>query len=106
MTFASEIEELIEGAKIEAVVIGAFGWGYSGDEHRVPEDLTGVVLAWETARPLLDYDYDSGYGSPNCHAVAIYTADHVFMVSQYDGSTNFFKVERNPVPHMPEMPGG
>lgn len=107
MTFASEIKEYIAGAVIEAVVIGEFGWGgYKDDKERIPHNQYGKVLTWDDARPLLDYKYEGGFGAPDCHAVAVYTKDHVFMVSQYDGSTNFFKVERNPIDHMPEMPGG
>lgn len=105
MTFANEIEEVVTG-EIIAVVIGEKGWSGYGDEHGLSDEHKGKVLTWLEARPLLDYDYDKGYGAPDCHAVAVYTEDEVIMAYQYDGATGLFTVKRNPVPHSPEMPGG
>lgn len=106
MTFAKDIENAAGDERIIAVVIGEKGWDGYGDEYGVSSSDKGKVLDWDTARPLLEYDYDRGYGAPDCHAIATYTDTKVIMVYQYDGSTGFFAVERNPVPHLPEMPGG
>lgn len=108
MTFASDIQSQLLGADVEAVVIGEFGWGggYKEEGKEIPADKTGVPLSWAEAYPLLDYDYDEGYGAPECHAIAVYTADQIVSVSQYDGATNFFTIPRHPGNFQPDMPGG
>lgn len=112
MTFAEEIETEAEGP-IEAVVIGWGGWSSEDDDEPFgleafePYDWPrNVVLKWDEARLWLDREYDSGYGSPSCPAVTIWTASKVGWVTQYDGSTRLSWVHRNPVDHVPEMPGG
>lgn len=116
-SFAADIEASAEGEPIEAVVIGAFGWGgWSEDPDDlaygeesvpfIPWDRRGVVLPWEEARPLLDYQYDNGYGAPGCHAITAWTPSKVLFVTQYDGATGVDVMPRNPVDHRPEMPGG
>jgi hypothetical protein len=103
-------EDILEaaGEPIEAIVIGAFGWdGY--EEHvppRVPDEKKGVVLSWDEAAPMLNYEYDTGFGTPECHAIEAYTASRVIIVSTYDGSTSLTWVWRNPTPGNPSMPGG
>ncbi len=107
-SFAADIEEAAGGEVIEAVVIGPFGWnGWSeGTQHANASARQGVILTWEEARPLLDYAYDTGYGSPDCHAIRAWTAFHVLSVIQYDGSTGVTGVPRNPVTEPVSMPGG
>ena len=79
-TFAEDIERAAGGAeRIEAVVI----WPLR-------------VLSWHEARPLLDYDYDDGFGAPDCHAVYVWTEDKVLWVTQYDGATTNSSAPRNP----------
>jgi hypothetical protein len=118
-TFAEHIEAKAS-APIVGVVIGKFGWGtidklaadyemFDLGERGVPPlpaDKAGVVLPWSDARPFLDYEYDNGYGPPDCHAVFAWTDTHIVMVSQYDGSTRVFRVPRSPSPCEPFMPGG
>lgn len=109
-TFAEDIEIVAGSEAIEAIVIGEKGWGEWDDEtngYKHPP-FSGKVLSWAEARPHLDYKYDRGYGSPGCHAVAAYTATHIIFVSQYDSArrTRIESVPRNPIDHMPEMPGG
>lgn len=89
------------GEAIEAVVIGPKGW-----ERDVIEDWQNKVLTWDAAAPLLSYEFDSGFGSPQCHAVTAWTKSWVIGVSQYDGSTDSFRMPRHPVDHQPVMPGG
>lgn len=116
-TFAEDIEGVVASEPIEAVVIGLVGgdspWpdaesrDYGEDYCRaVPRDKKGIILMWEQARPLLDYDYDRGYGGPECHAVAVYTPTRVVFVSQYDGATGVESLPRNPCNFWPPMPGG
>lgn len=102
------IEEMAGDDPVEAVVIGRLGWGDYGKD-RVPqydEQRRGVVLSWTEARPMLDYDFDDGYGAPGCNAITVWTAGKVMFVSQYDGATCLHSVPRHPVAHDPDMPGG
>ena len=101
-TLRDWIEEAAAGEPIEAVVIGELGWGDYSDEVKSPSP----VLTWEEAYPKLLYEFDSGFGSPGCHAIYVWTPTRVFFVSQYDGSTQLESVPRNPVPCNPDMPGG
>lgn len=100
-TFAADIEAAACGQPIEAVVIEARmagSWGDFGmDERHAPgASRTGEVLTWDVARPLLDYAYDTGYGSADCHDVTAWTQDRVLFVHEYDGSTHVASVRRNP----------
>lgn len=119
-TFADDIEEAA-GGPIKSVVIGGFGWSggalgdrdeegglvYGLDETRViPDDKKGIVLPWEEARTLLNYEYDTGHGAPDCHAITAWAADRVIWVTQYDGATNLSTARRHPANHSPRMPGG
>jgi hypothetical protein len=115
MTFARDIERAA-GEPIEAIVIGAFGWGNiddepgeaygEGDSRGVPREKRGVVLSWDEARPLLDYEYTRGYGAPDCHAIMAWSASWVLVVGTYDGSTWLSSTPRNPVADEPKMVGG
>ncbi len=98
------IEEMADGETIEAVVIGPPSWGQ--DARDQPPYTQNVVLDWEQARPLLEREFDDGFGSPKCPAVAAWTRSWVIAVSTYDGSTGPFRLPRHPVDHVPEMPGG
>jgi hypothetical protein len=70
MSLATEIED-VAAEPIEAVVIGDMGWDDYGNDERHEAALArkGEVLTWAEGRPLLDYEYDNGYGAPDCNAV-------------------------------------
>jgi len=120
MTFASEIEDFCDGAEnIESVIVGPFGWSYNnepdskaygfqrnGSRIPIPQELKNKPQTWDTMRSYLDYNYDDGFGSPECHAVLVYTDKIVVGVSTYDGATGLFSVPRNPTDWTPIMPGG
>lgn len=109
------IEEIAEGEPIEGVLIGEMGWRGYGSE-KVPtwkQQPSDKLISWTEARVLLDYEFDSGYGSPSCNAICVWTPSicvwtpsKVIGISQYDGATNWFWFLRNPIDHTPEMPGG
>lgn len=106
----TQILELANGEPIEAVVIGNMGWDDYGIEE-IPaesrdESNWDKVISWEKAAPLLDYDYDPGYGAPGCQAIVVWTPNKVMFVSQYDGATSLEYVPRHPIGHKPNMPGG
>lgn len=113
MRFAEDIEKAA-GEEIQSIVIGAFGWGSweddnpyaEEDRHKPASARKGELLSWDEARPLLNYDYDDGYGAPECHAITVWTENLVLWVTQYDGSTYISSIYRNPVEHRPNMPGG
>lgn len=101
MTFAQEIEDLVpDGETIEAVVLGDDERGYR--EH---PKLSLEVLTWEQARPLLDYDYDPGYGGQDCHSFYAWTQTRVIFVHEYDGATAPHWVPRHPAQIKPEANG-
>ena len=96
------------GQTIEAICIGDMGWSDFNHEH-IPnwkEVPRGKLLNWQEAAPLLDFNYSTGYGAPECPCVYAWTKDYVIFISQYDGSTCTNKVPRNPCDCDPQMPGG
>lgn len=106
---AKWIEDEAAGEPVEACVIGQMGgagdYG-SEDVPRYAEQPKGKVLTWAEARPFLDYEFDSGFGSAGCNAVTAWTAGKVIFVSQYDRATGICSVPRHPADHEPQMPGG
>lgn len=101
-SFARDIEHAA-GEPVLSVVVGEGGWGTRDAKGPLP---CNVVLPWAEARAALDYEYDDGYGSAECHAITAWTENYVVFVSTYDGSTAVCRVPRNPVDHEPDMPGG
>lgn len=97
-----------EGEVVEGVVIGKMGWGdyNSGVVPGYSGMPRGVVLSWEEAEKLLDFEYDDGYGAPECPAIYVWTNTSIYFVVQYDGSTSLEIVPRNPIDCTPHMPGG
>jgi hypothetical protein len=114
------IAYLSDGEVVHAVVFGAWGWsstpqpgapwepGYNEpDPPPVPFDKRGVVLSLEEARPFMgNWCFIGGYGAPECYAVRIWTTHRIIWVTQYDGATCFDSAPRNPIAHVPDMPGG
>lgn len=121
MSAITELKEFLdEGETVEAIVFGAWGWG-SGpgkdgvwekgygepEDVPVPFDKRGVLLTLEEAAPMMEsWNFDGGFGAPNCYAVHIWTNKRVIWVTQYDGSTSLSSAPRNPVADLPGMPGG
>jgi hypothetical protein len=107
--FAADIEEVAKGEPIEAIVIGAMGgyeWEEDIGERVIPVSQRNKILSWEEARPLLDYEYGTGYGGVECHAIYAWTPTRILFVSQYDGSTEIESAPRNPTAGSPGIPGG
>lgn len=87
-------EQLAGEETIEAAVIG--------DDHYVKMEFetlehVGKLLTWAQARPLLDKDFDNGYGTPRCPPVIAWTATQILSVWEYDGATGPQSLPRNPV---------
>ena len=89
---------------IEAVVIfGASDYDsryIKNYEYQKP--IHGKPISWEIAKPLLDYDFDNGYGAQECNDIYIWTKDYVFYIKEYDGSTCLDWIPRNPNNYMEE----
>ena len=122
MTFADDLLAEAGGEPIVYVVIGEsdpFGRGavqvfdgqfvvglYDGDVRYVPGlARKGEMLTWDEAQPLLDYDYDTGCGLRDCHAVYAWTATRVLFVVEYDGATWISSAPRNPTGGIPRTYG-
>jgi hypothetical protein len=89
MTFAEEIESAVGGAKnIQAIALARSRKEYYWEVDR--------LMSWEEARDELNYNYDAGYGGQDCHNVYIWTADRVYFIHEYDGSTHLTYVPRHP----------
>lgn len=96
--FASDIEAAAEGEPILGVVIHPEGESHYHDlaERRKVPARYGEVLAWEAARPMLDYGYDTGYGGVDCDAIWAWTETRVLFVGCYDGASWIQAAPRNP----------
>ena len=106
--FLQDIERVLEQEKVERAVIGNFGgydWG-EGYGEKVPKELRNRLLTWEETKPLLDYEYDDGFGGAECNSIYAWTATRVIFVSEYDGSTTVTSLPRNPCECSPTMLGG
>lgn len=105
LNFREEIEKSAFPEPIEAIVIDTFCRFFDDgedDKHRTGDSLAGRILSWPEARAALDYYYDSGYGSQDCHDICAYTPTRVIFVHEYDGSTSLHSVPRNPTPKSEE----
>jgi hypothetical protein len=113
MTYAEEIAAFAAKglgpgsphAQIIAVVIGLH-YTSGGDARGIPEDRLCKLLLWDEARPLLDYEYDRGYGLSDCHPIVAWTDLLIVFTTVYDGATGFGAVPRNPIPWIPVHHGG
>lgn len=92
------INELVDDYEIEAVVIGEPEW----EAGRGPEQARDIVLSWEEAKPMLDYEFAES-GGPDCNPVYVWTKTQILYVAEYDGSTKLTSVPRNPISCTPEF---
>lgn len=97
---ADEFERVAVGPILAAVV---------GDDDRKrwserdKDPLRGKVLSWAEARPILDYEYDNGFGGAECHAVYAWTETQVLLIHEYDGATDVGWLPRHPTPCEPQF---
>ena len=107
-TLKAWIEAEADGETVEAVVLGETWWKHDGYDRilNYAKQPRGKVLSWEEALPWISYTFNDGFGAPDCNAITAWTKSWVISVSQYDGATCPFRIARNPVDHMPVMPGG
>ncbi len=93
--FKQDILEAAAGEPILAIAVSdrrtRYPYGESPDHN-----LGSAPVAWEAAAPVLDYEYDDGYGGQDCHDIWAWTATRVLFIHEYDGSTSVVSVARNP----------
>lgn len=97
--FLKDIKEVLGSEIPEAVKFLSLldSWYIKTDPRNIGvEPVVGKIITWEQAQPLLDYDYDSGFGTMDCHDIYIWTKDSVFYIHEYDGSTQPVGVPRSP----------
>ncbi len=96
--------------QVEGIVFGDFGWSSFGEEDisdPIPKEKRGVLLTLEQAEPLMQsWQFDGGFGSPDCYATYVWTNKRIIWVTQYDGSTCLDSAPRHPTDCIPDMPGG
>lgn len=100
------MEYVADGEPILGVVIGECDSYSTSHIPNYDNQPRGKVISWEEAKKWLDYEFNDGYGTPECNAVYAWTDSQVIAVSQYDGSTSPFSLPRNPTDVKPHMPGG
>lgn len=82
----NDLVEAVDGEKILAVqLFNNPRYEYSGVDPAAA--ILGKVLTFEEIWPHLNYEYDAGYGTQDCHDFFAWTATRVFFVHEYDGST-------------------
>ena len=99
-TFAQDLKEAAKPERIKAVQICSNEENYGFRESRppIPHEMKDIPLSWGEARPLLNYTYDSGFGSQDCHQIFMWTLTRVFYIHVYDGSTSIKSAPRSFTP--------
>ena len=92
--FKADIIEAVAGDNILAVTFPKIE---IQDERYAPANaLANTILTYRQALAVLDYEYDPSYGSIECHNIKMWSADWVYYIHEYDGSTSIEAIERNP----------
>lgn len=104
--FKDDILEAANGEEIIGIVIGDIEREYHSKGKPEYKHIINKLITWDEALPILDYEYDTGFGAPDCQAITAWTANYVLFVDNYDGATSVVAMPRNPIEHAPIMPGG
>ena len=91
------------GEQLLSAVIGSDDRAKWGSPEKA--DVLRHVEPWAEASKKIDYEYDSGFGGADCHAVFAWGEKFVYFVHEYDGATNVQFVPRNPVDCIPGWGG-
>lgn len=97
MTFAQDILSYAGDEKIKAIAVSptrGFAWGDDALDH----NLGNEPVSWDEAFPILNYEYDTGYGGQDCHDFWAWTETQVLFVHEYNGATRIASAPRNPTP--------
>lgn len=102
---AEWIEDCARPENVEFAVIGEYSGSCRSDAQPFNDAPIGVVLPWDKARAFLLYEFDAGYGSPDCHPVIAWTATKVITIMEYDGAVSPAWFPRNPTDVKPTFDG-
>lgn len=102
MNAKKEILELCGDETIEAICIGTIGYGVHSPKN--PQFYSRENV--NEALKLLDFEFDSSFGSENGYRLLAWTKTKVIIKVIYDGSETYEVVPRNPEVIMPEPYGG
>jgi hypothetical protein len=67
------------------------------NETYIPKELQNKLCSLDEVKKYLDYEYDSGYGCADLPAIYAWTPTRIIVVCEYDGSTQFKSIPRNPI---------
>lgn len=82
--FLQDIETVLRGEEVVA-----FAWQPNrGDKYNYPTEMSYFTGDWDFIKHQFDYDYNSGFGLADCHAILLWTPTRVIFVAEYDGSTS------------------
>ena len=104
--FKEFIERHAEGKPILGVVLSVHDddkYRYDPDEPRTSNAPINTFMVWEEALAYIDYEFDEGFGSPDCHAYVAWTEDRVLFNTEYDGAISPMWAPRNPQDCKPEF---
>lgn len=74
---------------------------YTWDDSKFDHMPKGEILIWDESKKLLDFEYDSGFGSVDGPAIFAWSENYVVFSSEYDGAQDFVAIPRNPTNCMP-----
>jgi hypothetical protein len=95
----AENKETAEDIQAIRILSELDSYSYGDPEPRnSPYLVAGETHCHDTTRilNLLDYEYDSGFGSIDCHDIIIWTPETVYFIHEYDGATSLTYLPRNP----------
>jgi len=97
-SFEADILAVADGEPILAVKIINVPYSYGSPDSRfeATKQFENQVLPWATLENFFRYQYDTGYGSMDCHDIVAWTETKVIYIREYDGSTSVVYVPRNP----------
>ena len=96
-TFAEDILIAAGDEPIIAIAVGPtrrWTWDKDGSDH----NLGNEPVSWVEAFPVLNYEFDAGYGGQDCHDIWAWTPTRVLFVHEYDGATHVASAPRFPSP--------
>jgi len=96
--FAQDIEAAAGDEEIIAIAIAPIRGGYSRPDDKPDHGLGSNAIPWAEAKPILSYQYCTGYGGQECHDFWAWTATRVLFVHEYDGSTTIGSAPIAPTP--------
>ena len=96
---AKDLNEPIEAVEITSLIESYYSWWVDSTMDKrdmAVENVLNIPLSPDQAREYLNYEYDVGFGSRDCHNIYAWTKSYVLYVHGYDGSTSITYVKRNP----------